>query len=207
MKNEYELPNHLPGEEVVFVLRRHWIVFLRRFLSFVILALVPLVLLLLAGSTALDPVVNREPVGVLIVAAASAYYLFIALHFFHIWLDYYLDVWIVSTKRIANIDQRGLFSRIVSELQMENVQDVTVEVKGISATMLHFGDIYIQTAAEQSRFYFDDIPNPYDVARRIMELHNHALVGHTPPPDQQSAPTSGTPAAQKEKKDPNLGDL
>ncbi|MFH1171063.1 MAG: PH domain-containing protein, partial [bacterium] len=60
---------------------------------------------------------------------------------------------------------------VVSELLLDKVQDVTVEVHGVIPTMLHYGDIMIQTAGESPRFHFDDIPHPHAIAEKIMELH------------------------------------
>ena len=90
--------------------------------------------------------------------------------FFLIWIDYYFDVWIVTERRIINIEQKGLFSRVVSELELEKIQDITTDVKGVIPTFLNFGDLHVQTAAEKERFLFRDIPDPYDVKNLIMNL-------------------------------------
>ena len=44
--------------------------------------------------------------------------------------DYYLDTWIVTTERIISIEQKGLFERTASELDLISVQDATAEVHG-----------------------------------------------------------------------------
>jgi len=87
-----------------------------------------------------------------------------------IWIDYYFDVWIITNKRVVNIEQKGLFVRHVSELEIENIQDITTEVKGVIPTFMDFGDVFIQTAAEKERFRFHNIPNPYKVKDMIMNL-------------------------------------
>ena len=100
----------------------------------------------------------------------SAYYLFIWLFFFHAFVDYYLDIWIVTDRRIVNIEQKGLFAREVSEQKLFRIQDVTSELKGIIPTFLNFGTVYIQTAAEEPRFVFKQIPDPGRVAQTIIKL-------------------------------------
>ena len=110
---------------------------------------------------------NTYPVSILVI---SIYSLSIWLFFFHAFVDYYLDVWIVTNQRIINIEQKGLFSRIVSEQKLNRVQDITSEVHGIWATMMHFGTVYIQTAGEEPRFVFKQIPHPYDVRKVVNTL-------------------------------------
>ena len=85
-------------------------------------------------------------------------------------MDYYLDVWIVTTKRVLNIEQTGLFARVVSELRLYRVQDVTSTVKGVVETLFDFGDVEIQTAGEKTRFLFEEIPHPNRISKSILEL-------------------------------------
>ena len=97
--------------------------------------------------------------------------------FFLTWIDYYFDVWIITTKRIINIEQRGLFSREISELNFDKIQDVSTEVLGILPTFLNYGDVQIQTAAEQEKFLFRKIPNPYEVKDLLMNLQKGQRYG------------------------------
>lgn len=170
MKHPLQIAEQQPDEQRVFVVHRHEFLFFRHALFLILLAALPIIVILVVPLTH-DAVVNRDPGGVLIVMALSAYLLGLGLSFLNTWVDYYLDAWIVSTKRIVNIEQEGLFSRVVSELVLDNVQDVTVEVHGVLPTMLHYGDVFIQTASENPRFHFENVPRPYEVAEKIMDLH------------------------------------
>jgi uncharacterized membrane protein YdbT with pleckstrin-like domain len=96
--------------------------------------------------------------------------LFVWNFFFILWLDYYLDIWIVTNERIINIEQRGFFTRRISELKLTKVQDVTSEIIGVIPTLLNYGNIYVQTAGEKERFTFCQIPNPNYVKNMIVEL-------------------------------------
>lgn len=89
-----------------------------------------------------------------------------------IWLvitNYYLDSWIVTNKRTIHIELRGLFSRIVSSVPHDRIQDITVDVHGILPTVLHFGDLHIQTAGEFREFIFRQIPDPNKTKEVIFE--------------------------------------
>ena len=104
--------------------------------------------------------------------------LFIWIYGFVIWFDYYLDIWIITTHRIVNVEQKGLFSRQVSELKFNQIQDVSTDVKGFFPTILNFGDITVQTAAEQSRFLFRSVGDPYKIKSEIMTLQKKRTSNH-----------------------------
>lgn len=111
---------------------------------------------------------------------ASVWTLLLWAKFFAIWTDYYLDVWIVTDRRIVNIDQKGLFHREVSTLRMERIQDVTLEIEGIIATVLGFGDVLVQTAGETGEFVIKGVNNPEHIKRKILShVDTHA---QNPPP-------------------------
>ncbi|MEK7452158.1 MAG: PH domain-containing protein [Patescibacteria group bacterium] len=88
--------------------------------------------------------------------------------------DYYLDTWIVTTERIISIEQKGLFERTASELDLISVQDATAEVHGFLETIFEFGDVLVQTAGEQKRFHFLSVNNPEQIKETVMKLTREA---------------------------------
>jgi hypothetical protein len=80
----------------------------------------------------------------------------------------------VTDRRIVIIKQKCLFSRVISELELENIQDITTDIKGIIPTFLNYGNLFVQTAAEMERFVFRNIPNPTEVKDLIMSLQKTA---------------------------------
>jgi len=163
------LPNAVPDEKIVHVLHRHPFTILWLALGNVlILGMIPFLywyMPLYQSALLADPVLM--PLAVL---GASAFFLFAWLFLFQNFMDYYLDVWIVTTKRVLNIEQTGLFARTVSELRLYRVQDVTSTVKGVVETLFDFGDVEIQTAGEKTRFIFEQIPHPTRISKTILEL-------------------------------------
>jgi len=106
----------------------------------------------------------------LLIFGESLATLFVWNSFFILWLDYYLDAWIVTNERIINIKQGGFFARDISELKLTKIQDVTSEIIGIIPTLLDYGNIYVQTAGQEERFNFFQIPNPNYVKDVIVKL-------------------------------------
>jgi uncharacterized membrane protein YdbT with pleckstrin-like domain len=165
----YDLVKMRPEEKTVFFLRRHPIVFLGELLYIGVLAVLPLGVAFLIAK--LWPSLMEGSMSVpSLILLVSAYYLVIWLFFISAFVDYYLDAWVLTTERILNIEQRGLFSRTVSELDLARVQDVTSEITGIIPSMLGYGFVYVQTAGEQERFIFEQISRPHEVRKRILEL-------------------------------------
>lgn len=163
------LPNAVPGEKIVHFLRRHPITLLPVAFGFLLVILVPAIgfgyLFLYAPNIVRDPVLF--PV---IVLLSSVIFLYAWLILFQMFMDYYLDIWIVTTKRILSIEQTGLFNRVVSELRLYRIQDVTAQINGFLHTVLNFGFLEIQTAGEKTRFIFEEIPRPMTVSKSILEL-------------------------------------
>jgi len=155
-------------EDINKVIHRHWFDILQQFFVLGIFIIV------LTGGFFISPVVasffDNQDSQRLFLFVENTLLIFSVIYAAFIWIDYYFDVWVITNRRIVNIEQKGLFVRHVSELTIERVQDVTVEVKGFIPTMLNFGDVYVQTAAEKERFVFRMVPNPYGIKDLIMNL-------------------------------------
>ena len=149
-------------------LRRHWIVLLKIVLVNIFLACFPIIIYI--GLQNYTGFLEQEAYKAFFTILVSAFYLFVILFAFSNFVDYYLDVWIVTNERIINIEQKGLFSREISEKELGQMQDITSDVDGFFATVLNYGNVYIQTAAEKERFVFKEIPFADEVARRISNL-------------------------------------
>lgn len=156
------------GEVILMVLHRHWFNIFTQML--LVLALIVILILSAIYLPALFPNIILLSGGNIFIFFEVSWAMFIWILFFILWIDYYFDVWIVTNKRVVDIDQRGLFVRNVSELELERIQDITTEVKGVIPTFFNYGDVFIQTAAEKERFIFQSVPDPYKVKDLIMNL-------------------------------------
>ena len=162
-----------PKEEVLIMLRRDkWVVF-KMIMFYGFLLIVPVVLFILVQIYAPVWVASHwfDPFKKIIIAfSVSTYYLYVLVFLFRAWIDYYLDVWLVTNERIVSIEQKGLFARSIAEQKLYRIQDVYAEVNGVIATLLDFGNITIQTAGTNEYFIFKKIPKPHEVARNIAKL-------------------------------------
>lgn len=101
----------------------------------------------------------------------QVYMLFLVLSLFLIIVFYYLNIQIITDLRLVDIDQVGLFSHTISELHLENIEDVTSETNGIFGTIFNYGMVYVQTAASVERFEFDNVPNPAAIEKLLLDLY------------------------------------
>ncbi|TSC91870.1 MAG: Uncharacterized protein CEN92_176 [Candidatus Berkelbacteria bacterium Licking1014_96] len=174
MKNKPFFPGQEKDEEVVFFTRRHPLSFLGILLFAFFMAVLPFALYLLL--TAID-MISLDPTGQkIMLVLASSYLLFVLGFFLAGWIDYYLDVMILTDSRIVDITQNVLFSRTVAEANLTDIEDVNAEVKGILPTLFHFGTVFVQTAGTARNFEFKSLPDPYAVSKMILDLHEKSLL-------------------------------
>ena len=169
----YSFPGQHKDEKIKLILRKHLIVLLPRFIYISLMFLLPIALYIFV-IPAIFPVFLNAPYNKLFILLTLIYYGFIWIIAFTVLVDYYLDIWIITNERLLDIEQIGFFNRVVSELDLKRIQDITSRVRGVSPTIFGFGNIHIQTAAEKSNFNMKAIPHPVTVRRKITQLYKAA---------------------------------
>ncbi|KKP94698.1 MAG: hypothetical protein UR99_C0038G0003 [Candidatus Moranbacteria bacterium GW2011_GWD2_36_12] len=170
--SKYHFKNIDSNEQIVRVLHRNWFYLLQQFL------LILLICGVFFGGIFYGPMFFPELFNyeykALTKFVESFFVLAIWIYSFLIWVDYYFDIWIITTERIVNIEQKGMFTRSVSELRFAKIQDITTEVVGFLPTIINYGDVKVQTAGEESEFVFRTVSDPYHVKNVIMDLQKKA---------------------------------
>ncbi|MEK7647345.1 MAG: PH domain-containing protein [Patescibacteria group bacterium] len=151
-----------PGEQIILAVHRHWFVIGSKMTVIIIMLLTAVIL------TQISLAYVPENYIILADFLLSLYILIILLVSFVLWVDYYLDMWIVTNERVISMEQHGLFNREISEFMLSRVQDVTVEIPNFFATILKFGNIIVQTAGEK-QFIAKNIPNVNRAKDAILE--------------------------------------
>lgn len=162
------------NEKILYTARKHWFIFTTETVFIYVLAVAPAVFVILPEGLRLS-LFNflhfSGNGGALLFSLWSAWLLSLWITFAMLWTDYYLDVWYVTNYRIIDVEQRGLFSRSMSSFRFNQVQDVTVSVSGLLATLIDFGTIEIRTASEET-FKFKDVSYPNLLKETIMSEHH-----------------------------------
>ena len=98
------------------------------------------------------------------------WYLIVFGYSFQHFLNWFFNVYIVSDKKIIDVDFHGILYKNISEASIKSIEDVTSTVKGLVGVVFNIGDVYIQTAAENREFEFNNVDNPSKVRDLISDL-------------------------------------
>jgi len=166
-------PGQNSNEEIVLFIRSHWFAYLGWAAVVFIMTVMPVIVIgILIFYGAWNDIYNYNISSkFFIVTFLGAYYLFTLALFLTTWVDWYLDVTIITKGHLVIIRQDELFNRKVAEQSLLRVQDVSSQTNGIFESFFHFGTVYVETAGEQPNFKMTNIPNPTVVANTIIKLH------------------------------------
>ena len=158
--DKIELEN---DERLLKIVRKHWFIPTIEFVGVGLLALAPFVVmtaLMFANSQGWIEL-GIGAYWALLLFASSILWITCTMIAAMIWTHYYLDLWIITDRRLIVIEQLGFFHRRTSNFRLERLQDIKVRVNGILATLLNFGTIRAQTAsAADTSFKMSGLPDP-----------------------------------------------
>lgn len=148
-------------EEILLVARPHWFTNLSWVLISILMLIAPALLKFI-------PIINDIPSKYISLGSLVWYLLTFAI-IFENFLSWYFDVFIITDKRVIDIDFNNLLDKKFSEAKLSMIQDVTSRVSGLGQTMFNYGTIHIQTAAEISYITFEKVPHPEKIIK-ILQL-------------------------------------
>lgn len=166
-------PGQHEGERVEFLIRKHWVIDAKVTMITVLFYILP-AMILLSLIIAYWPGFFMNYIGIIILFFLI-YLLYTGLALYIKWLNEELDLMIVTNLRIINLEQVSFMTRTVSEANLIQVQDVEGIQKGILSNTLHYGDLEIHTASHKRVFFIQNIPDPFDTARRLLAIRDANL--------------------------------
>lgn len=176
-------------EKVIVTVRKHWFVITMEMLAIILMGLLPVAgCLLITALPSTIPLyhmvetilVDHLPV---ILFMLATWLLLTTMAAVMSWTHYFLDLWVITDRRIIVIEQFSFFNRKVSNFRLERLQDIKVTIKGLIPTLLNFGTIRAQTAsAAESNFESNGLPDPRGLQSLIQSSMDARLktLGDTP---------------------------
>lgn len=156
------------NEEVLLFIHKHWIVEYKYYFLFIFtLLFIPLVLIFWSW---IDPT-YRMPLLLLSIVVAQ----FALIKAFWGWLDFYLDVIVVTNKRILDVNQDGLFHRIYNDISLMKMQNVSGEVSGIMGEWLGYGNIKIKISGDDQDMGLSNVPHPIELASKVRLMQEEQM--------------------------------
>ncbi len=153
------------GEEIILILRRHFVTNIPWILFAIILAILPIFYPVFVAFFPF-PVPSGSTLGLI----TAFYYLLIfgfVLTNFTLW---YFHIGIVTNLRVVDIDLDGILYRQVTEAKIENIEDVTYRQVGFITSLFNYGNVTVQTAGTEENIEYDRVPKPSQVADIIGDL-------------------------------------
>lgn len=152
------------SEKVLRVVRKHWFIIVSELIAIAMMALFPFVILFtLTFLPAELQFFSLDAENVLQVTTfvIAGWLLLSFMAGFMIWTNYYLDLWIITDRRIIYVDQKSFFNRNVSMFRLERLQDIEIKTVGLLQTFLNYGSLSAQTAGStESNFDSTGLPDP-----------------------------------------------
>ncbi len=88
------------------------------------------------------------------------------------WYLWSNSIYILTNQRIIEIKQDKLFHRLIIEMELAMIQDISTEQKGAVQTFLNFGSIHIKTASSNAGMEMTDVTDPYETQQQIVKAKN-----------------------------------
>lgn len=149
-------------EQILLLLRKHPITQVGWVFAAIIIFFVPIIF---SGVPLLDFLpLNFQ------FAALIGWYLMLTGFIIESFLTWYFNVYIVTDERVIDIDFLSLIYHDIASAKIDNIEDVTAVKGGAIRSVIDFGTVRIQTAAEKTEFEFEDVPHPSRVTKLLNEL-------------------------------------
>lgn len=162
----------LSGEEVIFVVRKHWFSLLS---SFLVIAFLAVLFIVLSFFVFLELLISiplfATSLGVLCILAAVGY--------IHTVSDWYFHVYILTNRRLFEVYFSPLSTSIDTEILLDQVKctEVDTRVRGFIEELLQIGDVMLtfDRPTHQQEFVLSSIENPRDIAtilnKSLLQVH------------------------------------
>ncbi|MCD4756617.1 hypothetical protein K8R20_03320 [bacterium] len=158
-------------EEVLLVVRRHWIAYISHVLIALIIPLIPFILLFLPHN---DSVGITLYLGLFVTSLVLSTNILVTT-----FLQWYYNVSIITDKKIVTLTVANVFHHNYTEILWRKVQDISHDSVGALSSIFDLGTIYIDTAGADIDLKLPLVQNPrdvQDVIDNLVELtHNGKL--------------------------------
>lgn len=165
-----------PGEKVLVSLRKHPLICVGSLIPYVILDYLPYLLpkagawldtISASGTISYASLFSFENPWVDFII--GVYWLFVWMGAFSVFINYFLDQWIVTTERVIDINQKSFWERDISSLFLSRIQNVETKIEGFFYTIFGFGTVSVESAgAELGRVQITGLSHPNTVRDLIL---------------------------------------
>lgn len=166
------IPNNVSytsGEQTVkYVQRSRWVLAAREALPFTLFLLVLLITFVGPSTNAVPGVAWRLWQNLVFLAVPA-----LLLWIFIVWVNYVDDVYILTNKRIIDIERRYvIFAQERIEIEYKAIKDIKVKMPNVIGILFNIGNVYVETPGTNPDIIFYDIDDPFVLQDKINEIRD-----------------------------------
>jgi len=150
------------GEQVVLIIRSHWIVTIPYLLLAILIFILPFLLVSL-----IPTFFSNIALLISLMITSLLVSLGIIVSTFVKW---FYTVHIITDQRVVDLDFISIMNHSMAEAQLEKIEDVTHKQLGVLGSVFDVGSVYIQTAGAQNEIEFTNVPRPRDIQDILFDL-------------------------------------
>jgi hypothetical protein len=151
------------GEEILFVVHRHWLVLKKKIWKASTFGVLPPVVLFYFFPAFWPVFAIWFSIGV--------------FAYFMKFLEWAFDCLLVTNLGVIDIERKGIFDNTSKRLEYETIDGVSYTLKGFLPTVLNYGDIIVDKMGSDISINLDDAANPKVVSKKIMECQEKYING------------------------------
>lgn len=155
-------------EVIELLLRQHWVTNIVWVVVFTIGFLIPVAILYFLSVPTIS-LLYQIPQEI-IWGFIALWYLLLIAYALEKFLHWYFNIYIVTDKHLVDINFYSILNRDIQEVSLENIESASSQISGLLRSFFNFGNVIIQTAAENQQITFLDVPYPDKVVDRVNDL-------------------------------------
>ncbi len=160
------------GEVILEKVRKHFIIYLADFLLHLLGCILFFVLALYLASPGKLLSSFGEQISGYGAILLTSFVLLFWISLFYSWTKNYFDVWYITNMHIVAVNQKEMFEREESFIELNRIQDVFFERDDFLGNILGYGKLRVQSAGTEQEFVMEKVRNVEFVAHRIIELRD-----------------------------------
>lgn len=153
-----KLQNMRPWEEVLMVVKRHWIVYVMLFIYFFSGIIVTFIIFFFFWLTTWWYMLN------------IILWLILSLVLYIEWLNHELDMYVVTNNRVIGLEQIAFLNRAVTECNLWQIQEVNSKAKWLFANIFNYWTLSIQTAWSKTTLKMEFCPDVMQTSRKVLNI-------------------------------------
>ena len=147
-----------PWEEVLMVVKRHWIVYVMLFIYFFSGVIVTFMIFFFFWLNTWWYMLN------------IILWLILSIILYIEWLNHELDMYVVTNNRVIGLEQIAFLNRAVTECNLWQIQEVNSKAKWLFANIFNYWTLSIQTAWSKTTLRMDFCPDVMQTSRKILNV-------------------------------------